>query len=508
MNCQNCGAELPEDVRFCTQCGAEMPEKTGRKAGFFGLFRKKEKPKPETPVAEQTPDALADEVLETAEAPEEPASAVATAEVPADSGKKKKALTKKQGILLGAIGGAVVVLAVAIWLCLPLIRYGWGCLMLSSGQYQKAWTTFEELEDFRNSPEKLRQSQYGQAGLWLEGGQIQEARQVYVMLGDYAESAQQIQECDYQQALAWLEEGKLQEALEGFTALGDYKDSTEQITETNYRRALDFMERAQYEKALELLGNLGDYKDSTAQLTECNYRYALALMEAGNWVEALPVLEALGDYKDSPAQLTECRYQAAVKLLAEGNFADALVQLEILGDYKDTAELRKESQYLKALKDLEDGEIVAGYDALIALGDYKDSAQKAKDVKSTYDRIKAKPKLFRTGSWNQPDQVRIYLYTKVIDSNTIKLEIHASGGAATGADYNFTGKWDPKTGKLKYTKGTCYAYEELWDANGNPYQKKGYAYKNGTGYFYYKNGLIHWVDNTKGERWSFKYTGK
>ena len=28
------------------------------------------------------------------------------------------------------------------------------------------------------------------------------------------------------------------------------------------------------------------------------------------------------------------------------------------------------------------------------------------------------------------------------------------------------------------------------------YEKEGYAYKNGTGYFYYKNGLIHWVDNS------------
>ena len=414
-----------------------------------------EAPAAETPVeTEEAPVEEAEAVLE------ETAAEAPVVEAPA-TGKKKKALW----ITLIA-GAGVLVMALSVILGVPFGRYLWASYVLEQGQYQKAWMVFEDLGGFLSSPEKLKACKIGQAEVWLRDGDYEDAKDLYLELGD----GENAKECDYRQALAWMDQDKVQEAQEIFQTLGDYKDSAQQVVECQYRQVTALMAQGSYQRALELIMEMGTYKDSDQQATECKYQIALTLLEKGNHAQAQEMFTALEDYKDSKDQIKECKYQAALVLL-------------------------------------EEGEIVKGYDALIALKNYKDSAAKAKSVKTTYDRIKAKPKIFRTGSWYLVEADRCGLRTKVVNSTTVKITIGWADSASEDNIWEFTCKWDPKTGRANYTKGVHYHTE--WIENektGEWKEKKTYLYKNGTGYFYYQNSRLHWKANNDNMNGSvFKY---
>ena len=395
-------------------------------------------------------------------------------EVPAE----KKSSGKKKGLIIGLICGAgTLLLVAAILLGIPFGRYFWADALLKQGQSQKASSIFEDLGDFLESPEKLQACKYGQAVVWMEEGKRQEAKEIFVSLGDYQDCPERIKECDYQQALEWMDQGKLQEAQNAFEALGDYKDSTEQIT-------------------------------------ECKYLYASALMEQEDYQQAMQILTEMESYKDSQEKITECKYQTAVKLLEEGKHAEAEEILTALEDYKDTKELLKECEYQEAVALLDAGEIVKGYDALIALKDYKDSAERAKEVKTAYTRIKGKSKIFVNANWQFYYQGEETFYagltTKKVDSQTVKITVVSYGDPAeeigektTNNMWEFTGKWDPATGRLNYTKGKHYTvtYTMVDPQTDKKTKTTKTIYSNGTGYFYYQNSKLYWKtdngENTK-----------
>ena len=385
-------------------------------------------------------------------------------EAPAKTGKKKKWL------LLAIIGGAaVVLLALGLFLGIPLVKYLSANSALEQGQYQKALTIYEDLGGFLSSPEKLKACKIGQAEVWLREGNFEDAKNLYLELGD----GENAKECDYRQALAWVAQGKFQEAVTGFEALGDYKDSADQIIESKYQWILALMTQGDYQQALEKLPEIGEYKDSLEKITECQYQSAVKLLEAGNYTEAKTILDTLGDYKDAKELVKECKYQAALALL-------------------------------------EKGQVVKAYDALIALKNYKDSAERAKEVKTAYTRIKGKSKIFVNATWSFYDKIGIDSHagmtTKKVNSNTVKIKIFwdycdtylEEKGDKNRVDYwEFTGKWDPATGRLNYTKGKNYTitYTLADPATGKTTKKTKTKYSNGTGYFYYQNSKLYWKSN-------------
>ena len=219
-------------------------------------------------------------------------------------------------------------------------------------------------------------------------------------------------------------------------------------------------------------------------------------MEKADYQQAIVQLTALDGYKNSQELIQECHYQTAIKILADGNYTEAQNILKTLGDYKDAKEQIQECKYQAALALLEKGEIVKGYDALIALKDYKDSAAKAKEVKKTYNRIKAKSKIFVNQYWKSGGgKALYYLDTKKKSKDKVEIFVY---GWLTDADafndvmtcWEITGKWDATTGRLTYTNAK--RYRRIGNKTYNDY-------KNGTGYFYYENGRLYWVSNNDKE---------
>ena len=99
---------------------------------------------------------------------------------------------------------------------------------------------------------------------------------------------------------------------------------------------------------------------------------------------------------------------------------------------------------------------------------------------------------FVDGTWWDLFSQRCNLKMNVIDSETVKIEISWSSGAAYNTVWNFTGKWDADTGRLNYVDGIMLENEWI-EGQQEPNILRNYT--DGTGYFYFKNGYLYWVDN-------------
>ena len=106
---------------------------------------------------------------------------------------------------------------------------------------------------------------YNKALDLAESGEYEEAISMFVELDDYKDSQDRIKEIKYQQAVVLAEEGKYDEAKALFVELGEYKDSEEQIDEIKpiiYNEAVVALEKDHRIKAAMLFGTVSSYKDA------------------------------------------------------------------------------------------------------------------------------------------------------------------------------------------------------------------------------------------------------
>ena len=155
-------------------------------------------------------------------------------------------------------------LLLALCLCLSLCA-------CSSGDYKKATNAYT-------------QGDYAAAALLFE------------QLGDYKDSAELLKDCRYQQALQRIADEEYDEALALLEPLGEYKDSAERIPACRYGKALQLMDKGNYDEALALLEPLGEYQDSAEQARECRYQMAMRDYGNGKVKETVDALSSIYDY--------------------------------------------------------------------------------------------------------------------------------------------------------------------------------------------------------------------
>ena len=295
----------------------------------------------------------------------------------------------------------------------------------------------------------------------------------------------------YNQAMDMMAAGAYPEAMVAFAELEDFKDSPQKVLECEYAYGLKLMEMGAYPEAISVFAFLGNYQDCPAQIIECNYRAAVDLLESGKYPEAIEAFTKLDGYRDSKELIKECDYRTNLKLLEDGKYTEAMAGFTELGDYKDSADQVKECRYQMAIRLIGQGKVVEGYDELVALGNYKDSVQRVSNLSDTYQMIKAKPNLMVNDYWGDGYSGMYDMYTTVVDTNTIRVTIYRN---AYPDDYyvewNFTCRWEESTGRWNYSGGkmketTYYPFGGSWTSD---------SYSNGSGYLYYKNGYVYWVD--------------
>lgn len=247
-------------------------------------------------------------------------------------------------VIVGCALGALLVTKIVI----PLKRYGEAEQLLADGQYNEAIEMFRQLEDFKDSEERVveagrlkteaeNEQRYTAAMEQLDAGNYSEAMELFGEIDWYKDSQQAI---TYADAMLSMNDGKYTAAEAAFSGLEDFRDSAEMLLEIEYRRAVDLLENENYDEAAAKFEKLGDYKDAADKLKETNYSYGCAVLADEDYLQASEIFEALGDYQDSSEKYQEAKdayndevYTAAVDLWNKHRYSSALEQFELLEDH-------------------------------------------------------------------------------------------------------------------------------------------------------------------------------
>ena len=193
--CTNCGAQVPNTVKFCTECGRPMAA-APTPVTYGGT------PAPETYVGE----------------------------TPARSGGKGKT------ILLISLAALLLIGAVIGVLFLTGVLggnkdYDRAMELYKTGQYESAAALFDSLGDYKDSAEMANSSRYEQAKNAYNQEDYTTALRLFQGLGSYKDSADWAGKCqqqmDYDRAMALYKQGDYASAGEIFQGLGSYKDSAD-----------------------------------------------------------------------------------------------------------------------------------------------------------------------------------------------------------------------------------------------------------------------------------------
>lgn len=113
---------------------------------------------------------------------------------------KKERLTKnakKISIVGGSLVALIVVAALVIQVLIPSIRYGIAENAIASGKYEEAIATFEDLGEFKNASDKVKEAKYAWAESKLSDGDTEDALNLFYELDNYKNSKKQIRDILY-----------------------------------------------------------------------------------------------------------------------------------------------------------------------------------------------------------------------------------------------------------------------------------------------------------------------
>ena len=139
--------------------------------------------------------------------------------------------TRIKGIVIACASVlAIIFLIILFSFIIPTNKYNAAITLMNEKNYAKAISAFENLDDFRDSQEKIT-------------------------------------ECKYMQATEFMKDENYLTASNAFLAMQDYKDSADKSTECMYLYSLKLAENKEYEKAIETLQKLENFKDSKSKIS-------------------------------------------------------------------------------------------------------------------------------------------------------------------------------------------------------------------------------------------------
>ena len=109
--------------------------------------------------------------------------------------------------------------------------------LLDAGAYDEAIALFEQLDDYKDSPELLKRSCYEKAVALADGEDYDQARALFESLGDYQDSRAKAVDCVYQMALSRYAEQDYPGAETLFREIETERDVSRYIWNCLFRRA-------------------------------------------------------------------------------------------------------------------------------------------------------------------------------------------------------------------------------------------------------------------------------
>lgn len=192
------------------------------------------------------------------------------------------------------IGVALFIILAAAALVLYIVpekKYKDACELMNAKKYDEAIASFEDLGDYKDSPEKIEE--------------IQRIRK----------------DEEYDSAVQLMNDTKYDEAIKAFEALNGYKDSNKKIDEINtirkdaeYDSAVQLMNDSKYEEAITAFTNLNGYRDSNEKINEIGkiifeekYASAEEAFNNGDYDTALALYKETTPYKESRDRIIDIK---------------------------------------------------------------------------------------------------------------------------------------------------------------------------------------------------------
>jgi TolA-binding protein len=141
---------------------------------------------------------------------------------------------------------------------------------------------------------------YSKAVNSFKSNDYEEAIAIFEELGEYKDSAQLIKESKYNLARESLNQNNYKDAIALLEEITDYQDSTQLLFDTKYALGKKHLDEKSFEDAISLFEEIPDYKDSHELLI---YSKALEQYYLGEFIEAKSLLEKISDYSDSKVYL-------------------------------------------------------------------------------------------------------------------------------------------------------------------------------------------------------------
>lgn len=97
----------------------------------------------------------------------------------------------------GVVGAIVLFIYILTTAIIPGRQYKNGLELMSQGKYEEAYTTFKDLDDFKDSRELCTEVQYQQAMFYWENKDYEESNRLFRKLGPYKDSLKKIHNHDF-----------------------------------------------------------------------------------------------------------------------------------------------------------------------------------------------------------------------------------------------------------------------------------------------------------------------
>lgn len=228
MVCKHCGEEITNNSKYCNFCGKKIP-----------VIKEKPIKKEKTIETE-----IATEVLEK---------------------KKIKILPIFISFVL------IIILILSFYFLYPDLKYKSGIKKFNQGDYLQAQTIFTELDDYKDSKQKIVECKYNIASEYIEKENYLEALKIFEEIKSFSDSSQKIIEVTYLKAKEFYNSKNYLNAIDYCTRIENYSDSKKIITDSKYQYAIQKYDEGDFTNAVQYFNQVIDYQESKLYLNKIDF---------------------------------------------------------------------------------------------------------------------------------------------------------------------------------------------------------------------------------------------
>lgn len=157
-----------------------------------------------------------------------------------ESGKEKKAMSKKTKGAIGVFVGVIIIGGIVLYLLTANMRtYDKAIELLTDKNYAEASKIFKELDDYKDASVKYKECKMNIADDLFVQKKYKDAIKLFDELGDFGDAEAKSDESYYLIAKSLCNEENYKEAEQIYLQLAEYKDSKELSEKCKYEQTVD-----------------------------------------------------------------------------------------------------------------------------------------------------------------------------------------------------------------------------------------------------------------------------